>query len=239
MSTPVVLLHPLGVDHRFWDPLRAALPEDLGPVVAPDLLGHGQAPLPPYGAGLTAFADAVEGVLDDGPVRLVGVSLGALVAQVLCARDPGRVQRLVLADTVAVYPEQMQAMWVDRAALVRERGMVPVTAPTEALWFSEAFREGRPADLHTVRDVLLGADREGYARTCEALATVDTRPLAARLTAPTLVACGRDDAPPFVAATTWLGEHLPAARTAWLPGRHATAHEHPREFAALLDDFLR
>lgn len=239
MSRPVVLLHPLGVDHRFWAPVRAVLPGVLGPVVALDLPGHGAAPLPAPGSGIEAYVDAVEqAVAPLGPVHLVGVSLGGLVAQVLAARSPGLVDRLVLADTVAVYPDEMRAMWLARAAHVRSHGLADVAEPMEALWFSAAFRAGSADRVATVRELLLATDPEGYARTCEALAHADATASVGAIAAATLVVCGLDDAPPFRAATTWLEEHLPDGRSAWLEGGHAASYEHPEELARLLVDFL-
>lgn len=239
MSTPVVLLHPLGVDHRFWAPIRAALPAGLGPVVAPDLLGHGTASLPAPGDGVEEYADAVEEMIAPrGPVHLVGVSLGGLIAQVLAARSPELVDRLVLADTVAVYPEEMRAMWRARAGDVRADGLAHVAEPMESLWFSAGFRAQSPDRVASVRALLLATDPEGYARTCEALAVADATAGVGSVTAPTLVVCGHDDAPPFRSATTWLEEHLPDARSAWLDGGHAATYEHPDEFARLLGDFL-
>lgn len=235
----MVLLHPLGVDHRFWAPVRGMLPDDFGPVVAPDLLGHGSAPLPPLGAGVEAFADAVEeAVAGYGSVHLVGVSLGGLVAQVIAARNPGLVERLVLADSVAVYPDAMQSMWRERARVVREQGVGTVLESMESMWFSAGFRAEFRDQVDVVRDQLLSTDPEGYARTCEALAVADTSSTVGSITAPVLLACGRDDAPPFRAALEWFEEHLLAGRVAWLSGGHATAYEHPREFAEVLTGFL-
>lgn len=240
MSTPLVLLHPLGVDHRFWNPVIEALPGELGDVVVPDLLGHGSAPLPPKGATVEDFADAVErDIAGHGRANLVGVSLGGLVAQVLAARRPDLVERLVLADSVAVYPEVMRAMWRDRAETVRREGLAAVVEPMEALWFSAAFRRDGSEAVAGVRRMLLAGDPEGYARTCEALAVADTTGRVAAIAAPLLVACGTDDAPPFRQATEWFAATLPAVTVAWLPGGHATAYEHPQPFADAVVGFLR
>lgn len=239
MTTPIVMLHPLGVDRRFWEPVRAALPAGLGPVVTPDLLGHGEVPLPVVGAGIERFADALEADLrGGGPVHLVGVSLGGLVAQVVAARAPELVDRLVLADAVAVYPDAMRSMWRERAGVVRAQGLAAVVEAMEALWFSASYREESPERVAGVRHLLLENDPEGYARTCEALAVADTTDLLGAITAPTLVACGKDDAPPFRAATEWLADQLSDEPAVWLSGAHATAYEHPEEFAQLLAGFL-
>jgi 3-oxoadipate enol-lactonase len=240
VSVPVVLLHPLGVDHRFWGPVIAAVPDGLGRVVALDLLGHGKAPLPAVPATVEEMADAVEAELvRHGRVHLVGVSLGGLVAQVVAARSPDLVKRLVVADAVAVYPEPMRSMWRQRAALVRASGLQAVSEPMEALWFTPAFREKHPDRVATVRGLLMDTDPEGYARACEALAVADTTAVVSGISAPMLVACGTDDAQPFRMATDWFAQEVPGTRVAWLEGGHATAYEHPREFAELLVDFLQ
>ncbi len=96
----------------------------------------------------------------------------------------------------------------------------------------------RPTRSQAVRALLLAGDPEGYARTCEALAVADTSAAVPSIAAPTLVVCGEADAPPFRMALDWLARSLPDARTAWLSGAHATAYEHPDEFADLLVDFL-
>lgn len=235
----LVLLHPLGVDRHFWDPVRAVLPSSLGDVVALDLLGHGSAAELADGGDLTDLADDVEKQLADRDrVHLVGMSLGGLVAQELAARRSGLVDRLVLADAVAVYPDTMRAMWRDRAALVRAEGLSAVVEPTEALWFTEQFRRDQPARVATVRSSFLAGDPEQYARSCALLADVDTTSAVRDIEATTLVLCGEDDAPPFRMAVDWFASALAAASVGWLPGRHATAYEHPTPFAEELTLFL-
>lgn len=239
MNAALVLLHPLGVDHRFWNRVVEALPDGLGDPVVPDLPGHGSAPLPPRHATIEDFADAVEtDIARHGRVHLVGMSLGGLVAQVLAARRPDLVERVVVADSVAVYPDAMRAMWRERAATARREGLEAFVEPTEALWFSSSFRRDEVEAVAHVRRTLLASDPEGYARACEALAAADTTDVVGSITAPVLVVCGEDDAPPFRQATRWFGQMLPEATVAWLPGGHAAAYEHPKRFADVVDDFL-
>lgn len=238
---PVVLLHPLGVDHTVWSDVAAALERQpgTGQVVALDLPGHGQAGLPVSGSGADDLAGHVEAELvrrELAPAHLVGVSLGGLLAQVVAARSPHLVERLVLVDTVAVYPDAMRTMWGERAAVARAEGLAPLVEPTESLWFTERYRaEGRTSGFRTT---FLATDPEGYARTCEALATADTTGVVGGITAPTLVACGYDDAPPFRDAALWLADQVEDAELAWLDGRHAAALEQPDAFARLLGEFL-
>jgi 3-oxoadipate enol-lactonase len=232
-ATPIVLLHPLGGDRRFWDPVCRALGSH--PVEALDLPGHGYAPALEPGADIVAFsggvADRVEAI--GVPVHLVGLSLGGLVVQHLAATRPELVASAVLVDTVPVYPDPMRQMWRDRAAAARDGRLVSLIEPMVAMWFSADIAAD---DLRIIqaRNTFGATDPEGYARACDLLAEVDLRDRVASLTAPTYVVCGEDDAPPFREAAGWLAEATGAGSVFWLPGRHACAAESPDRFAALL-----
>ncbi|SES18805.1 alpha/beta fold hydrolase [Actinokineospora terrae] len=80
----LVLLHGLAGSGALWDGLDAAAQWD-GPVVAPDLAGHGAAaPLERYSFG--ALAARVAADLDpDRPVAVLGHSLGGVVALALAS----------------------------------------------------------------------------------------------------------------------------------------------------------
>jgi 3-oxoadipate enol-lactonase len=237
VTAPLVLLHPLGATGAFWDPVV----EELGGVEAhtPDLPGHGTGPMPgprptleEYAAGVVAHA------AEHGPVDLVGVSLGGLVAQHVAGSRPELVRRLVLVDTVAVYPEPMRQVWRERAAVARERGLGALTAPMAAMWFTDGFQAEHHDVVAATLDRFLAGDAEGYARCCELLEDADVRPLLDAVEAPAMVVCGDQDTPPFREAAEWLAARLPEGRLEWLAGKHAVVLERPKEMAALLADFL-
>ncbi len=236
-----VLLHPLGNDGSFWAPVLETWGAS-GGVLTPDLLGHGGADLPPLGSGIEVYTDAVLAACEErdlGRIDVVGVSLGGLVAQDLAIRYPEVVRRLVLVDTVAVYPEFLRANWRERAATARADGLAPLADAMEAMWFTDAFRADQRQAVADVRGLFLRQDPEGYARTCEALELTDTRPGLPGIEAPTLVVCGEHDAPPFVEAAHLLSEQIPDARLRWLTGaKHAAVLEQPDVFAGLLAEFL-
>ncbi|MGA8210349.1 MAG: alpha/beta fold hydrolase [Nocardioidaceae bacterium] len=237
---PVVLLHPLGVDRTVWRPVEESVPGYR--FLTYDLPGHGAAPAPRERCTVEDLSDQLADLLraaDLGPAHVVGVSLGGLVAQALAAREPRLVDHLVVVDAVAVYPAAMRDMWRERAALVRARGIEPVVVATLELWFTAGALERDDHVVRTVRSLLSGTDPEGYARACEVLETADTTGLLDRITAPTMVVCGEDDAPAFTTAASRLAEAVAHGRLEWLSGaRHAGAFEHPSEFAALLASFL-
>lgn len=235
---PVLLLHPLGVDRSVWQSVVPGL--EGFTVLTCDLPGHGETPALERPMLVDEVADRVASMLEGSePVHVVGVSLGGVVALSLAARHPLLVERLVVVDAVDVYPPAMKQMWVDRARLVRSVGLEPVIASTVELWFtSSAVDEGLEI-VGRVRRLLRATDPEGYARSCELLATVDTGSLLTAITAPTLVVCGVDDAPAFTEAAPRLAATIADGRLAWLEhARHAGAVERPEAFAALVRSFL-
>ena len=88
----VLLLHAGIADSRMWHPQQASLGAAGLDVLAPDLRGFGRRPM-----GTEPFAHArdVEALLD-GPVAVIGCSLGGRVALELAVLRPDLVERLVL-----------------------------------------------------------------------------------------------------------------------------------------------
>jgi 3-oxoadipate enol-lactonase len=239
-GSPVLLLHPLGVDRAFWDGVVPAL--DGHEVLTYDFPGHGETPVPEDPYTIEDLADQARKLLTGAGysrVDVVGVSLGGLVAQRLAADAPDLVRRLVVVDAVIVYPEPMREMWRDRAARAPVEGVEPFLDPTLGLWFTgDLLAQGGPVVERARRSFLAGSG-PGYGMACRALADADLTGVVDRIAAPTLVVCGEDDAPPFTAAARELGERLPDARVVWLsPARHAGVLEQPEQFRDALVDFL-
>jgi pimeloyl-ACP methyl ester carboxylesterase len=130
----VVLTHGWGLDHTIWDTLSEAL-SDRFRVVAWDLPGLGGSK-PPRGAeiGLDLFARDLAAILDgtEGPVVLVGHSIGGMILQTL-VRDHAaaleKVKGLVLLNTTYTNPLRTMALSPLAQALRR-----PVLEPS--LWLT-------------------------------------------------------------------------------------------------------
>ena len=99
----VVLSNSMGADLRMWDGIVDALSEHFR-VVRYDTRGHGQSPEAPGPYSMDDLADDVVALLDTLGVEkahLVGLSLGGMMGMRLAARDPERIDRLVLLCTGA------------------------------------------------------------------------------------------------------------------------------------------
>jgi pimeloyl-ACP methyl ester carboxylesterase len=110
----IVLLHGAGFDHSAWALHSRWFAHHGYGVLAPDLPGHGRsagAPLPT----IAEMADWTAGLLDAAgaaKARLVGHSMGSLIALETAARHPARVSALSLigtAATMTVGPDLLKA----------------------------------------------------------------------------------------------------------------------------------
>jgi esterase len=100
-SMKVVLVHGFLDDHTAWDDVAARLGDEFE-TVALDLPGFGSRVDDDGPITLHALADAVVAELDrsDGPIVLVGQSMGAQVGELAAVARPQRVAALVLLTPV-------------------------------------------------------------------------------------------------------------------------------------------
>lgn len=118
----VVFLHGATLDHRAWHPQTDALRRRFR-VVAPDLRGHGSS------TGRFDFTAAVQDILAlldhlaAPPVVLVGLSLGANIAQGVIRRRPDLVGGLVAADTTCNTADRHPLAAASTVAALRVQAM--------------------------------------------------------------------------------------------------------------------
>jgi 3-oxoadipate enol-lactonase len=117
----LVLLHPAGLDHRFWDANLESLSSYR--IFRPDLPGHGQSP------GEFDFDSAVaalHAIVWPEPLHVAGISAGAMVALHWAAQHPEDMTTLLLSG-VQVRPPQLYMRLQNHVAPKRFR------APLEAV----------------------------------------------------------------------------------------------------------
>src|SRR5450432_2299008 len=110
----VVLLHGAGFDRTSWALHSRWLAHHGFGVLAPDLPGHGRSSGAPLST-IAEMADWTAALLDAAGVakaRLIGHSMGSLIALETAARHPAKVSALGLigtADTMTVGPDLLKA----------------------------------------------------------------------------------------------------------------------------------
>ena len=111
-GTPLVMIHGFAADSMGWAPLERALPRDL-PLIRIDLPSHGRSPRRAIGS-FAELARALVQVFDrvaEGPVHLLGHSLGGALALAVADIRPRQIKTLSLIAPAGLGPE------IDGAAL--------------------------------------------------------------------------------------------------------------------------
>ena len=238
----VVLSNSLGTDLSMWDAQAAVLATRFH-VVRYDTRGHGGsvgtsgAPSGPYTIGLLGRdVLALLDHLDIERAHFVGLSMGGVIGQWLGAHAPGRLHKLVLANTASRIgtPDG----WRARAAAVRADGMHDIAAGAPGRWFTPEFVARQPVVVGTMQKTLRGLPPEGYAACCEALAAADLTEDIRRVRAPTLVLAGALDPVTTVVDAQALAGAIEGATVATLPASHLSNIEAPDRFTDAVSTFL-
>jgi pimeloyl-ACP methyl ester carboxylesterase len=124
-GAPVVLLHPLPFDHRYWGPLITTM-SSRNRVIAVDSRGFGGSELGATPYQVDDLADDLGRLLDSLQIRratLIGVSMGGYTALAFADKFPDRVTSMVLSATKAAPDTAAQKEARDGfASLVLEQG---------------------------------------------------------------------------------------------------------------------
>lgn len=143
---PLILIHGIGARKTAFDRLTEAL-KDRFTVIAYDLRGHGDSPVPPVPFGLEDLVDDLEdlhGRLGLGPAHVAGHSLGGMIGPAYARRRPDRVRSLGLWSTAAFRTEEDSARVRAVVAKMRAEGIGPTLDTLTARWFTDAFAAARP-----------------------------------------------------------------------------------------------
>ena len=194
-GTPLVMVHGFAADSTGWMALERALPKDL-PLIRIDLPSHGRSPLRRL-SGFAELAKALVQTFDritDGPVHLLGHSLGGGLSLALADIRPRQIKTLSLIAPAGLGPE------IDGAAL---NGIArATTADSLAPWLKRltARPDGISHDFAKAAmlarlDPALRASQQELAEVLfpDGVQAFDLTAALERVTAPTLMVWGRDD----------------------------------------------
>jgi 3-oxoadipate enol-lactonase len=234
----VICIHGLGGTSNTFQPQMAVLAGRR--VVRPDLAGSGRSALvaqpsiPLFAAAIARMAQA----LHIPAAVILAHSLGTIVAQHLAAQHGTLVRKLILLGALIEPLQAAREALHKRAAVARSGGLAEIADQIVQGGISSEVRERDPAAAAFVRESILRQTPEGYARTCEALASAhaaDHR----EVRCPVLLMTGEDDAtaPPSVARM--LADRIAGAQVKILPRcGHWPTVERPAEVNAEIRRFI-
>jgi pimeloyl-ACP methyl ester carboxylesterase len=233
----IVLLHGAGFDHTTWALHSRWFAHHGFAVLAPDLPGHGRS----GGAPLKTIADMADwtaALLDAAGVakaKLVGHSMGSLVALETAARHPAKVLSLSLigtAATMTVGPDLLKAAEANDHAAV---DMVSIWGLGYQAELGGSLAPG--LWMHTGAQRVLERCRPGVLFNDLAACNAYQGALAAAagITVPATLILGERDMMTPARAGKALAAALPNSRTVLLPGAgHMMMVERPDELLAAL-----
>jgi 3-oxoadipate enol-lactonase len=235
---PVVFLHGLGGDQRFWLYQVPAFCSRF-PVIALDLRGHGLSSKPAMDWTMADMGrDVVRLLRNLGVERahLVGVSLGGMVAQQIAVDTPYAIASLVLGDTLCGVPEEMDGMAAAGVEFMEENSMAAIAKQRITAAFSDSVD---PVMRDYFIDRVARNDKQSYVRTARAIAQFSLRRRMDEIAAPTLVIVGERDrvTPPELSEE--LANGIRGASLVCIPrAGHISNLERPEQFNRAALDFL-
>ena len=239
-SAPVLMLsNSLGTDLHMWDDQMGEWSKHFR-VVRYDRRGHGQSGVPKGPYSMERFGRDVLAILDELEIEKVnwcGLSMGGMVGQWLGANAPDRIEKLILSNTNFNYADK--GPWNDRIKFVREKGLAELVDPNMERWFTKEFRARAPQTIARMKEMFLASDLAGYIASCEAVRDMNFTASNTRITAPTLVIVGKQDAATPPSAGEAIVQQIKGAKLAALDAAHISNIEQPKLYAETVINFLQ
>ena len=248
-GSAVVLLHCTLSSKNQWRALSGML-EGEHRVIAPDLYGYGETPMPEKREGFTLLdeAELVQSLLDrlllpDETFHLVGHSYGGAVALCLSHRYPERIKTLTLFEPVAFHLldradpgfAQVLAMMGELERLLAAGRPAEAAATFLDYWGGPESFANFPARVRhdfTRRTAKLALDFQALTGT--PLTLNDYRELAM----PVTLIAGRSSRPPALRVAEELCRVLPDCRPRWVEAGHMGPVTHPELVNPIIEQSL-
>ncbi len=233
----IVFLHGAGFDHSVWMQLARSFAHHRFGVLAPDLPGHGRSAGPPL-TSVGALADWTAALIEAAgarTARLIGHSMGSLIALETATRHPDKVTGLGL---IAIAAPMRVSDDLLNAAKANDHGAVDMIAiwgygqratlggsETPGLW----MLGGAERTLEHAAPGVIFADLAACNAYADALAA------AAKVMVPTTMILGSRDLMTPLKSGKALAAAIPNCRLTVLDGAgHMLMSEHPDEVLAAL-----
>ena len=206
-------------------------------VIAVDHRGHGRGIRSQEPFRLQDCADdcaALLGVLDTGPVTVVGYSMGGAITQLMARDHPAVVEAIVLCATTDQWRDnrRMRVAWKTIGALE-----FALTHGSHRFWGRLLRRSGLPAEGELTDWIISELERNDARAIAEAgreMARYDARSWIGKLRVPAAVICPRQDdlVPPHFQRQ--LAADIPGARLYELEGRHVVVSQDAERYNRVL-----
>ena len=197
----------------------------------------------PIDRTIEAFADLIAATMKTlslpTDTNLIGNGFGGFVAGTLAINHGDIINKLVLVDTGAGFPEAAKEPLRNLAKKAKEEGMLSVLDAAIKRMFPEIFIAQNPSIVERRRSLLVEADPELFANAALSLNSLDNRPKLAEINNPTLIVVGLADETTPPALSYELHAGIPGSELKELPGvGHCPQLQNPAAFLEAVLPFL-
>ena len=240
----LVFLHGVGGGHHAWDAQLPFFAANGYGAHAWDQPGYGESAIvEPYDlAHVCAALIRLIDKLDDGPVVLVGHSMGGFIAQETYARSAAHVKGLALCFTSAAFGGGSSAFareFIDARIGPLDEGKTMADIAARLMPTMRGAKSD-PGGLAQAERIMSRIPPETYRKAVALLTTFDRREELARIAVPTLLVAGADDKVAPAPVMERMKAKIPGAELVVLEGcGHLGPMDQPNEFNAALLSFLR
>jgi len=264
----IILTHGWGMDHREWAYLKRAWGDQFRIVVwdLPGIEGSSRPPNRDFSLDRMAadLRDVIEATRSDGPVILVGHSIGGMVMLTFCRLFPewlgSAVSRLVLIDTT--YTNPLRTTSKRKLATALQKPLIEPLLHLQ-IWLSPlvwvmnwcSYLNGS-SHWSAARSSFAGTQTRSQldfvasfqprhspavlSRGALGMLRYDASKILSQIRIPTLILCGDQDAVTLPEASEHIDREVPAASLHKLvPGKHCAHIEHDSAFAGRLAEFCK
>ncbi|GGC71592.1 3-oxoadipate enol-lactonase [Undibacterium terreum] len=235
----LVLSNSLGTTMEMWQPQMPALLEHFR-VLRYDARGHGLSWVTPAPYSIEQLGGDVIALLDQLDIRqahFCGLSMGGMVGVWLGVNHPERFFKLALCNTGAKIG--VAQTWNARIDQVIREGMESIAGTVIDRWFTAAYQSREPANVETVKQMLLHTDRIGYTGSCAAIRDMDLREDLSGIKLPVLVIAGTHDQSTPPQDGKLIAERIAGAQYMELDAAHLSNWEQTELFNRHLLAFLK
>lgn len=238
---PVVFIHGLGSSARDWEN-QIGFFSKIYQVILFDVRGHGKSDKPPGPYSIPLFSRDLIALLEAlqiGPVHIVGISMGGMIALQLAVDAPELVKSLVVVNSgpemvVKTLKERIR-IW-QRFLIVRLLGMRKMGAVLSGRLFPKP-EQGELRKIFVER--WAENDPRAYRDAMSALVGWSVSEHLEKIACPVLVVAADEDYTPVEVKATYVKRLQRGELVVIADSRHATPVEQPDEFNKVVMAFLQ
>jgi 3-oxoadipate enol-lactonase/4-carboxymuconolactone decarboxylase len=235
---PLLLLHPILMDHAVWDRVVPFLIDHFR-IIRMDLRGHGASSATGNDFSLTELAADAWSVLGAaGSVRTLvcGLSLGGLIALQMASSQPQRLTGIAVASCAITAD---RGLWNDRIAEAQKLGLNRLVSAALDSWIDPDVKTSSAVWSDPIHRAMLATSVDGYCGCANAIRTMDLESAVRGITVPTLVLSGTiDRGTPYAPEGHRIADLVPGALECLVPGGFLACLENPGAFVTSLGRFF-